>query len=66
VTGPHDVTGVMTAVHAHLPQPHDAYTSLIPPQGVKLTPPHYAYLKIAEGCNHRCTFCIIPPCAATW
>jgi ribosomal protein S12 methylthiotransferase len=50
----------MRAVHAHLPQPHDPYTSLIPPQGIKLTPPHYAYLKIAEGCNHRCTFCIIP------
>jgi ribosomal protein S12 methylthiotransferase len=60
VTGPHDLTSVMSAVHAHLPQPHDPYTSLIPPQGVKLTPPHYAYLKIAEGCNHRCTFCIIP------
>jgi ribosomal protein S12 methylthiotransferase len=60
VTGPHDVASVMSAVHAHLPQPHDPYTSLIPPQGVRLTPPHYAYLKIAEGCNHRCTFCIIP------
>jgi len=48
---------VMTAVHAHLPRPHDPYTDLI---GVKLTPAHYAYLKIAEGCNHRCTFCIIP------
>jgi ribosomal protein S12 methylthiotransferase len=60
VTGPHDVAAVMGAVHAHLPQPHDPYTSLIPPHGIKLTPPHYAYLKIAEGCNHRCTFCIIP------
>jgi ribosomal protein S12 methylthiotransferase len=50
----------MHAVHEHLPQPHDPYTSLIPPQGIRLTPPHYAYLKIAEGCNHRCTFCIIP------
>jgi len=50
----------MRAVHAHLPQPHDPYTSLIPPHGIKLTPAHYAYLKIAEGCNHRCTFCIIP------
>ena len=60
VTGPHDVASVMSAVHAHLPQPHDPYTSLIPPQGIRLTPPHYAYLKIAEGCNHRCTFCIIP------
>jgi len=60
VTGPHDVASVMSAVHAHLPRPHDPYTSLIPPQGIRLTPPHYAYLKIAEGCNHRCTFCIIP------
>jgi ribosomal protein S12 methylthiotransferase len=60
VTGPHATEDVMQAVHAHLPQPHDPYTSLIPPQGVKLTPRHYAYLKIAEGCNHRCTFCIIP------
>ena len=57
VTGPHDTAGVMKAVHAHLPKPHDPYTDLI---GVKLTPPHYAYLKIAEGCNHRCSFCIIP------
>jgi len=60
VTGPHATEEVMRAVHEHLPQPHDPYTSLIPPQGVKLTPRHYAYLKIAEGCNHRCTFCIIP------
>jgi ribosomal protein S12 methylthiotransferase len=60
VTGPHATDAVMQAVHKHLPQPHDPYTSLIPPQGIKLTPPHYAYLKIAEGCNHRCTFCIIP------
>lgn len=60
VTGPHAMNEVMNAVHAHLPQPHDPYTDLIPPQGVKLTPGHYAYLKIAEGCNHRCTFCIIP------
>ncbi|MGH8642082.1 MAG: 30S ribosomal protein S12 methylthiotransferase RimO, partial [Burkholderiales bacterium] len=51
---------VMAAVHRHLPQPHDPVVSLIPPQGIKLTPRHYAYLKIAEGCNHRCTFCIIP------
>jgi ribosomal protein S12 methylthiotransferase len=50
----------MKAVHAHLPRPHDPYTDLVPPQGVKLTPKHYAYLKISEGCNHRCSFCIIP------
>jgi ribosomal protein S12 methylthiotransferase len=60
VTGPHDTPAVMKAVHAHLPKPHDPYIDLIPPQGVKLTPQHYAYLKISEGCNHRCTFCIIP------
>jgi ribosomal protein S12 methylthiotransferase len=60
VTGPHATEAVMQAVHAHLPQPHDPFTSLIPPQGVRLTPRHYAYLKISEGCNHRCTFCIIP------
>ena len=60
VTGPHDVAGVMTAVHAHLPKPHDPFVDLLPPQGVRLTPRHYAYLKISEGCNHRCTFCIIP------
>jgi len=60
VTGPHAKDEVMHAVHAHLPQPHDPFTSLIPPQGIKLTPKHYAYLKISEGCNHRCTFCIIP------
>jgi len=60
VTGPHDTEGVMRAVHAHLPKPHDPYTDLVPPQGVKLTPQHYAYLKISEGCNHRCSFCIIP------
>jgi ribosomal protein S12 methylthiotransferase len=60
VTGPHDPEGVMRAVHAHLPKPHDPYTDLVPPQGVKLTPSHYAYLKISEGCNHRCSFCIIP------
>ncbi|MEK7322699.1 MAG: 30S ribosomal protein S12 methylthiotransferase RimO [Pseudomonadota bacterium] len=60
VTGPHALQEVMSAVHAHLPPAHDPYTSLIPPQGIKLTPKHYAYLKISEGCNHRCTFCIIP------
>ncbi|MDP2707337.1 MAG: 30S ribosomal protein S12 methylthiotransferase RimO, partial [Burkholderiales bacterium] len=60
VTGPHATDAVMEAVHAQLPQPHDPHTDLIPPQGIRLTPRHYAYLKIAEGCNHRCTFCIIP------
>ena len=60
VTGPHDTAGVMKAVHAHLAKPHDPYVDLVPPQGIKLTPKHYAYLKISEGCNHRCTFCIIP------
>ena len=60
VTGPHATEEVMQAVHQHLPQPHDPYTSLVPPQGIKLTPKHYAYLKISEGCNHHCTFCIIP------
>jgi ribosomal protein S12 methylthiotransferase len=60
VTGPHDTAAVMKAVHAHLPKPHDPYADLVPPQGIKLTPAHYAYLKISEGCNHRCTFCVIP------
>jgi len=60
VTGPHAMQEVMAAVHAHLPKPHEPFTDLVPPQGVKLTPKHYAYLKISEGCNHRCTFCIIP------
>jgi ribosomal protein S12 methylthiotransferase len=60
VTGPHATEEVMDAVHAHLPKPHDPFVDLVPPQGVKLTPKHYAYLKISEGCNHRCTFCIIP------
>ncbi|MGV6808671.1 MAG: 30S ribosomal protein S12 methylthiotransferase RimO [bacterium] len=60
VTGPHAYEEVMQAVHEHLPAPHDPYTSLVPPQGIKLTPKHYAYLKISEGCNHRCSFCIIP------
>ncbi len=60
VTGPHAAEAVMGHVHAHLAKPHDPYTDLIPPGGMKLTPRHYAYLKISEGCNHRCTFCIIP------
>ncbi len=60
VTGPHATAEVMSAVHTHLPKPHDPFTDLVPPQGIKLTPTHYAYLKISEGCNHRCTFCIIP------
>ena len=60
VTGPHATAEVMDAVHTHLPKPHDPFTDLVPPQGIKLTPKHYAYLKISEGCNHRCTFCIIP------
>jgi ribosomal protein S12 methylthiotransferase len=60
VTGPHATDEVMTAVHAHLPHRHDPFVDLVPPQGIKLTPRHYAYLKIAEGCNHRCSFCIIP------
>jgi ribosomal protein S12 methylthiotransferase len=62
VTGPQAYESVMTAVHEHLPPEHeyDPLTSLIPPQGIKLTPKHYAYLKISEGCNHKCTFCIIP------
>ena len=64
VTGPHATQEVMSAVHAHLPPPdpneHDPFVDLVPPQGVRLTPDHYAYLKISEGCNHRCSFCIIP------
>ena len=60
VTGPHACEEVMAAIHTHLPRPHDPFLDLVPPQGIKLTPRHYAYLKIAEGCNHRCTFCIIP------
>jgi ribosomal protein S12 methylthiotransferase len=60
VTGPHATQEVMQAIHLHLPKPHDPFTDLLPPIGVKLTPKHYAYLKISEGCNHRCTFCIIP------
>ncbi len=60
VTGPHATEAVMEAVHAHLPKPHDPYLDLVPAQGIRLTPDHFAYLKISEGCNHRCTFCIIP------
>ena len=60
VTGPQALDAVMDAVHAQLPAPHDPFLSLVPPQGIKLTPRHYAYLKISEGCNHRCSFCIIP------
>jgi ribosomal protein S12 methylthiotransferase len=60
VTGPHDAESVMRAVHGELPRPHDPYVDLVPPQGLRLTPKHYAYLKISEGCNHRCTFCVIP------
>jgi ribosomal protein S12 methylthiotransferase len=60
VTGPHDTPAVMKAVHKHLPRPRNPFVDLVPAQGVKLTPEHYAYVKISEGCNHRCSFCIIP------
>jgi ribosomal protein S12 methylthiotransferase len=60
VTGPHALAEVMAAVHAHVPAPHDPFVDLVPEQGIRLTPDHYAYLKISEGCNHRCSFCIIP------
>ena len=61
VSGPHSYETVMSQVHKYVPKPeHNPYTSLVPKQGVKLTPKHYAYLKISEGCDHRCTFCIIP------
>jgi ribosomal protein S12 methylthiotransferase len=60
VTGPHARDEVMQHVHVHLPKPHDPFTDLVPEAGIKLTPKHYAYLKISEGCNHRCSFCIIP------
>jgi len=60
VTGPHAYEEVVGAVHAHLPPRHDPFLDLLPPQGVRLTPRHYAYLKVAEGCNNRCSFCIIP------
>ena len=60
ITGPHAYEEVLGHVHAHLPRPHDPFVDLVPPQGIRLTPRHYAYLKISEGCNHRCSFCIIP------
>ncbi|HVC48824.1 MAG TPA: 30S ribosomal protein S12 methylthiotransferase RimO [Burkholderiales bacterium] len=60
VTGPHSLPEVMAAVHSNLPRPHDPFMDLVPPAGIRLTPRHYAYLKISEGCNHRCSFCIIP------
>jgi len=60
ITGPHQSEAVLEAVHQHLPRPHDPFVDLVPPAGLKLTPGHYAYLKISEGCNHRCRFCIIP------
>jgi ribosomal protein S12 methylthiotransferase len=60
VTGPHATQEVMEALHAHLPPVHDPFSDLVPPQGIRLTPEHYAYLKISEGCNHHCTFCVIP------
>jgi ribosomal protein S12 methylthiotransferase len=60
VTGPHAKDEVMQAVHQHLPAAHDPFFDLVPKQGIRLTPQHYAYLKISEGCNHRCSFCIIP------
>ena len=60
VTGPHALQEVMQSIHQHLPKPHDPFLELVPAPGIKLTPKHYAYLKISEGCNHRCTFCIIP------
>lgn len=60
ITGAHATDEVVEAVHEHLPPAHNPFLDLVPPQGIKLTPKHYAYLKISEGCNHRCTFCIIP------
>ncbi len=60
VTGPHAYADVINAVHQHLPPKHDPFLDLLPPQGVRLTPRHYAYLKISEGCNNKCSFCIIP------
>jgi ribosomal protein S12 methylthiotransferase len=60
ITGPHATEAVLAAINAHLPQPHDPHLDLLPPQGIRLTPRHYAYLKISEGCNNKCSFCIIP------
>ena len=60
VTGPHAYDDVLSAVHQHLPPKHDPFVDLVPPQGIRLTPRHYAYLKISEGCNNTCSFCIIP------
>jgi ribosomal protein S12 methylthiotransferase len=60
ITGPQAYESVVSAVHQAVPPAHDPYIDLVPPQGIKLTPRHYAYLKISEGCNNRCTFCIIP------
>ena len=60
VTGPHQYEAVLEAVHAAVPPPHAPFLELVPPQGLRLTPRHYAYLKISEGCNNRCSFCIIP------
>jgi ribosomal protein S12 methylthiotransferase len=60
ITGPHAYEDVLTAVHEHLPPKHDPFVDLVPPQGIRLTPRHYAYLKISEGCNNKCSFCIIP------
>ncbi|RTL01613.1 MAG: 30S ribosomal protein S12 methylthiotransferase RimO [Proteobacteria bacterium] len=60
VTGPHATQEILTLIHKYVPKPHDPFTDLVPPQGVKLTPQHYAYLKISEGCNNTCSFCIIP------
>ena len=60
VTGPHQYEQVVSAVHDAVPPLHDPYVDLVPPEGLRLTPRHYAYLKISEGCNNRCSFCIIP------
>ncbi len=66
VSGPQDYHSVMEAVHEALPPKHDPFVDLVPDYGIKLTPRHYAYLKISEGCNHKCSFCIIRRCAASW